>query len=72
MSQTSASRYLVAYSFVVTLAFIGAVVYGVRAASPDKVKTLDIERLNIVEPDGTLRLVISNRARFPGAIIRGQ
>jgi hypothetical protein len=72
MSQSPVRLYLIAYSFVVTLAFIGAVVYGIRAASPDRVKTLDVEQLNIVEPDGTLRLVISNRAQFPGAIIRGQ
>lgn len=29
------------------------------------------QRINIVEPDGTLRLVISNRSRFPGVIIHG-
>lgn len=72
VSQTTVSRYLVAYSFVVTLAFIGSVIYGVRAASRTSFKDLEVERLNIVEPDGSLRLVISNRARFPGAIIRGQ
>ena len=29
------------------------------------------QRINIVEPDGTLRLVISCRDRFPGVIIHG-
>jgi hypothetical protein len=28
-------------------------------------KTLDVERINIVEPDGSVRLVISNASRFP-------
>ncbi|MCL7713329.1 hypothetical protein [Stenotrophomonas mori] len=27
--------------------------------------TLDVERINIVEPDGSVRLVISNASRFP-------
>jgi hypothetical protein len=34
--------------------------------------TLNVQRLNIVDPDGTLRLIIANRARLPGAIIRGK
>ena len=29
------------------------------------------QRINIVEPDGTLRLVISSRSRFPGMVIHG-
>jgi hypothetical protein len=34
--------------------------------------TIDVQRINLVEPDGTLRMVLSDRARFPGAIIRGK
>jgi hypothetical protein len=30
------------------------------------------ERINIVEPDGTLRMVISNHDRLPGVIVRGE
>jgi hypothetical protein len=33
---------------------------------------IDVERINIVEPDGSLRLVISNRERSTGPIYRGQ
>jgi hypothetical protein len=29
-------------------------------------KTIDVERINVREPDGTLRMVISNRTSFPG------
>jgi hypothetical protein len=29
-------------------------------------------RINVVEPDGTIRLVLSNKAQFPGAIIKGK
>jgi hypothetical protein len=34
--------------------------------------TLDVQRINVREVDGTLRLVIANTSRFPGLIIRGQ
>lgn len=33
---------------------------------------LTVHRLNIVEPDGTLRLVLSDRARFPGQFLHGK
>jgi hypothetical protein len=29
--------------------------------------TITVRRINVVEPDGTVRLTISNRADFPGA-----
>jgi hypothetical protein len=33
---------------------------------------IDVERINMRESDGTLRLVISNTGRFPGIIFRGK
>jgi hypothetical protein len=33
---------------------------------------ITVQRINVVEPDGTLRMVISNHARLPGLIIRGK
>jgi hypothetical protein len=35
-------------------------------APPTKFEEIDVGRINIREPDGTLRLVISNRSQFPG------
>jgi hypothetical protein len=34
--------------------------------------TIDVERINVREPDGTLRLVIAGRDRFPGEFVKGQ
>lgn len=34
--------------------------------------TIDAQRINIREPDGTIRLTISNRARFPGAFVHNK
>src|SRR5262249_41780317 len=33
---------------------------------------ITVGRINIVEPDGTKRLVISNRAQFPGDFMQGK
>jgi hypothetical protein len=37
-----------------------------------KFETIDVERINVREPDGTLRIVITSRERLPGAIVAGQ
>jgi hypothetical protein len=44
------------------------------AAPPSKPASdeLTLQRLNIVEPDGTLRVVVSNRARAPDPVIGGK
>ena len=38
----------------------------------EKFEEIDVERINIVDPDGTLRLTISNRERQPDAVMDGQ
>jgi hypothetical protein len=66
-------RFLVAYSAVVTIAFAVIVFSGFASASRKaKFEELDVQRINIVEPDGTLRMVVSNKAKLPGVIIRGK
>jgi hypothetical protein len=35
-------------------------------------EVIDVERMNIVEKDGRVRLVLSNKARFPGLMVRGE
>jgi hypothetical protein len=37
-----------------------------------KFETIDVERINVREPDGTLRIVITSRERLPGAIVAGK
>lgn len=41
----------------------------VRHASFDEIT---VERINIVEPDGTKRFILSNKARFPGDFVQGK
>lgn len=67
-------RFLVLYSGVLTAVFAITVLTGF--ASPKVKKTtfdeVDVHRINVREPDGTLRMVISNKARLPGVIVRGK
>lgn len=67
-----AQRALVVYSGTLTAVFIGLMVSGaVEGAGPARFTQIDVERINVREPDGTLRLVISNQAAFPEIPHRG-
>ena len=37
-----------------------------------RVEEIDVQRINVREPDGTLRMVIANRSRLPGVIVSGK
>jgi hypothetical protein len=72
MTILSSPRFLMVYSGLLTLAFAAVVVYGAAALRHYTFDTITARRINIVEPDGTVRLTISNRADFPGAWNRGK
>jgi len=40
-----------------------------RSGRTTRFEQIDVERINVVETDGTVRLVISNRGRFPGIVM---
>jgi hypothetical protein len=77
-------RFLAAYSAVVTAAFAFTVVFGLthRTFSPQTVAAaeqkhvdfdqLTVHRINIVEPDGTPRLILSDKAEYPGSFFHGK
>jgi hypothetical protein len=66
-------RLLQLYSAVLTGAVAVALLGGAaKPAKPTKFDTIDVQRINVVEPDGKLRLAISNQARFPGILLRGK
>ena len=41
-------------------------------AQKTKFGEIDVQRINVVEPDGTLRMVISDKSKFPGIIVQGK
>ena len=69
MRVLSSSRFLVVYSGVLTLVFVVTVLCGFAAMRNPQFGIITARRVNIVEPDGTVRLTISNRADFPGGWI---
>jgi hypothetical protein len=69
MTALSSPRFLVVYSAVLTLVFAVTVLWAFAAMRDPKFGIITARRINIVEPDGTVRLTISNRADFPGGWI---
>lgn len=55
-----------------TLIVLMAATAFVRQPQKQKFTEIDVERLNIVEPDGKLRMVIANRPRSIGPIYKGK
>jgi len=54
------------------VAFAVVVLCGAAIVRKQNFGVITARRINIVEPDGTVRLTISNRADFPGAWNRGK
>jgi hypothetical protein len=56
------------YAAAITMALAYVVLTGFNPGKP-ALQEIDVERINVREPDGTLRLAISNHARMPGLIV---
>jgi len=69
MNFLSNPRFLAIYSGVLTAVFVITVLCGFAAMRDPHFGIITARRVNIVEPDGTVRLTISNRADFPGGWI---
>lgn len=68
-------RFLKRYAIVSTLVMVVCIVAAfTRGDAPrrEKFTEIDVERINVVEPNGNYRLVISNRARSIGPIYKGK
>lgn len=73
MSLNTAQRFLTVYSAVLTVALASVVLLGMRSAGKKaSFDEITVHRINVVEPDGTMRMVISNHDRFPGIIVHGK
>ncbi len=67
MNLLSNPKFLSVYSAVLTVTFAVVVLGAASSVRNQKFGIITARRINIVEPDGTVRLTISNRADFPGA-----
>src|SRR5258708_12457248 len=66
------TKLLVVYSTVLTTLLAGFTLAESAAAKVQRFDEIGVRRINVREPDGTLRMVISNHGRVPGVIVRGK
>jgi len=67
-------RFLKIYVVVSSLVFLVLIATAFKLDGPQKTKfgEIDVERINVIEPDGKLDLVISNAERMPAPIVGGK
>lgn len=64
------TKMLAVYSSVLAT-LVAAMVFSAKTAAASKLQNLDeinVHRINVREPDGTLRMVVSDHALLPGVI----
>jgi hypothetical protein len=66
------TKVLAVYSTVLTTLLAAFTLAGSATAQVQRFDEIDVRRINVREPEGTLRMVISNHARLPGVIVRGK
>lgn len=65
-------RILLLYSLFISTLLAVVLVRAVGRPRAPLFDEITVHRINVVEPDGTLRMVISDHARLPGIIVRGK
>lgn len=65
-------KVLLAYAALVSTVMAVMLLMGARSSKTTSFDEINVERINVVEPDGTLRMVLSNHAKLPGIIVRGK
>ena len=68
----SIQKLLVVYSAVVSTALLGVVLVGAKKPVNPEFDVVRVHRIDVVEPNGTLRMVISNHDKLPPVIIKGK
>ena len=69
----SSRRFLAIYSGCLTIIFAVTVLAGfARPLQNASFDQITVRRMNVVEPDGTVRLIVSDKAEFPGLYLHGK
>jgi hypothetical protein len=69
--KVSVQKALIAYSAVLSTTFAIVLLSGAKSTRNESFDEIRVHRINVVEPDGTLRMVISNKDRLPPVIVKG-
>lgn len=73
MNLPNGSKLLATYAGVLTVGVTAALLSGFTDQNPNpRFDTITVQRINIVEPDGKLRMVMTNNNRIPGLMINGR
>lgn len=72
MRRLSGQGFINAYAGLLTVALAVIVFSGFQQPRNAAFDEITVQRINLVEPDGTLRLIVANKARFPGSYIKGK
>jgi hypothetical protein len=75
MSDTASPvRRILTHGYIIVSSFVGllGVVAFSRTNQKPHFQEIDVERINIVEPNGMLRMTISDAARSPGWVFKGK
>ncbi|WP_394840850.1 hypothetical protein LZC95_27715 [Pendulispora brunnea] len=65
-------RLLKIYAIVSTVAMIALALVVLRSREKQHITRLEVERLDVVEPDGKVGYVLANRARVPNPVLDGK
>jgi len=65
-------RVLMIYSAVLTAILAVSFLTGFTKSPTDTFDEINVRRINVLEADGTLRMIISNSAKLPGVIVKGK
>ena len=72
MKFISSQRFLMIYSECLTAVFAVTVLCGFAHLGSKSFDEITVHRINVVEPDGTVRMVISDKANAPGFVHQEQ
>ena len=59
--------FLRSYAFATVIGMLALLNFAFTSSSQQRMSTLDVERINIIEKDGTVKMMITNADHFPGA-----
>lgn len=68
----SVQKFLIAYSAVLSTVFAVVLLMAAKSHRSETFDEITVHRINVVEPDGTLRMVISDHDQMPGIIVKGK
>lgn len=66
------NRALMIYSAIMTVAVAWGLFSGAGTWPSSRFDVIDVHRINLREADGTLRMVVASRDRFPGFYVHGK